>query len=52
MTIDPDAPAVKVAPDEERCFRCGSWYLDTGWECNDCGFDNYHLYAPAPKAKL
>ena len=34
-----------VDPDKERCLRCGSWYLDTGWECNDCGYDNMPHYA-------
>ena len=34
-----------VDPDKERCLRCGSWFLDTGWECNDCGYDNMPHYA-------
>lgn len=36
-----------VEQDDQRCLRCGSWYLDTGWECNDCGYDNRpHYYQP------
>lgn len=34
-----------VDPDSERCLRCGSMFLDTGWECNDCGYDNLPHYA-------
>lgn len=37
---------LEVPTDEERCLRCGSCHLDTGWECNNCGFDNYSTYAP------
>ncbi len=37
-----------VDQDDERCLRCGSPFLDTGWECNDCGYDNMpHYYEPA-----
>ncbi len=25
---------------DDRCPECGG-ELDTGWECNDCGFDAY-----------
>jgi hypothetical protein len=35
-----------VDQDDQRCLRCGSWYLDTGWECNDCGYDNMPHYCP------
>ncbi len=35
-----------VEQDDERCLRCGSMFLDTGWECNDCGYDNYEHYCP------
>ena len=34
-----------VDPEAERCLRCGSPHLDTGWECNDCGYDNMPHYA-------
>lgn len=34
-----------VDPEHERCLRCGSPHLDTGWECNDCGYDNMPHYA-------
>lgn len=34
-----------VNPEKQRCLRCGAWYLDTGWECNDCGYDNMPHYA-------
>lgn len=33
-----------VDADQERCLRCGSPHLDTGWECNDCGYDNLPHY--------
>ena len=35
-----------VEQDAERCLRCGSASLDTGWECNDCGYDNLPHYCP------
>lgn len=36
-----------VEQDDERCLRCGSMFLDTGWECTDCGYDNMaHYVAP------
>jgi ribosomal protein S27AE len=36
-----------VEQDDERCLRCGSMHLDTGWECTDCGYDNQpHYYSP------
>ena len=31
--------------EDEFCYRCGSRFLDTGWECTDCGFDNMPIYA-------
>lgn len=34
-----------VDPDDERCLRCGSMHLDTGWECTDCDYDNMPHYA-------
>lgn len=34
-----------VDDDDQRCLRCGSPNLDTGWECNDCGYDNLPHYA-------
>jgi ribosomal protein L37E len=34
-----------VDDDDQRCLRCGSPSLDTGWECNDCGYDNMPHYA-------
>ena len=38
-----------VDPEAERCLRCGSPYLDTGWERNDCGYDNMpHYTNPEP----
>lgn len=30
--------------EQERCLRCGSPFLDTGWECTDCGYDNRPHY--------
>lgn len=32
--------------EQQRCMRCGSHALDTGWECTDCGFDNMPTYYP------
>ena len=29
----------------EKCPECGG-ELDTGYECNDCGFDATKLYSP------
>jgi ribosomal protein L37E len=34
-----------VDPEQERCLRCGSMFLDTGWECTDCGYDNLPHYS-------
>jgi rubredoxin len=36
-------PATKRIVDKEKCPKCGGG-LDTGWECNDCGFDA-HFFA-------
>jgi len=33
-----------VDDDDQRCLRCGSSSLDTGWECHDCGYDNMPHY--------
>lgn len=27
--------------DDIRCSQCGGW-LDTGYECNTCGYDMYY----------
>lgn len=35
-----------VDEEDQRCLRCGSKFLDTGWECNDCGYDNIEHYCP------
>lgn len=32
--------------DAEYCLQCGSKFLDTGWECTDCGYDNRPWYYP------
>lgn len=40
MTTD----TVLVLDDEEQpCIKCGG-FTDTGFECNDCGFDNRDWY--------
>ena len=40
-----------VDQDDERCLRCGSPFLDTGWECTECGYDNRdHYYKPSENA--
>lgn len=31
--------------DQEQCPECGG-ALDTGWECNDCGFDAQWIAYP------
>ena len=33
----------------ETCMSCGGKNLDTGWECNDCGYDNIDWYYPEHK---
>lgn len=33
---NPEQREARIADD--RCPECGG-ELDTGWECNDCGFD-------------
>jgi rubredoxin len=33
---------VKRKASKDICPKCGG-ELDTGWECNDCGFDAYAL---------
>jgi hypothetical protein len=30
---------------DEKCLVCGG-ELDTGWECNDCGWDGIYWYNP------
>jgi ribosomal protein L37E len=36
-----------VDEEQERCLRCGSPHLDTGWECTECGYDNRPHYYQA-----
>ena len=43
--------------DDIPCVRCGALALDTGLECDECGFDNYEAVtgkpfsaAPEPKS--
>lgn len=43
---------LEVEPDTERCLRCGSVALDVGWECNNCGFDNYATYSPKSRPEV
>lgn len=31
-------PVVRDCVDGDKCPKCGG-ELDTGWECNDCGYD-------------
>jgi len=33
-------------PDKQLCLQCGLDALDTGWECNECGYDNMTWYYP------
>jgi len=55
--IDPPAGGVMTDLDrvcdeeDEFCHRCGSRFLDTGWECTECGYDNMKFYCePLPPA--
>lgn len=50
---DPDKLHIGgVEQDDERCLRCGSAFLDTGWECTDCGYDNRpHYYSESEKPR-
>lgn len=46
MSIDPEKIYIgSDDPDKERCLRCGSMFLDTGWECTECGYDNMPHYS-------
>ena len=40
-----------VDPEQERCLRCGSPHLDTGWECTECGYDNQPHYYSRSESK-
>jgi hypothetical protein len=35
---------------QDRCPKCKG-ELDTGWECNDCGFDAMYLALGLPEPK-
>lgn len=43
-------PAEKLNLPDERCLRCGG-ELDTGYECNDCGWDGIEWYVPGYRPK-
>ena len=34
--------------DDLPCIRCGAVALDTGLECNECGFDNWEVVTGKP----
>lgn len=34
--------------DDIPCVRCGALALDTGLECDECGFDNYEVITGKP----
>lgn len=38
----------EAAADQDRCPECGG-ELDTGWECNDCGYDAQPIVMATPK---
>lgn len=40
------AEQIQLDPHGERCLKCGGINIDTGWECNDCGYDNRDWYYP------
>lgn len=45
-TVADEVWGEQPSQDDEHCLRCGSANLDTGWECTECGFDNFHVYGP------
>lgn len=52
MRLEPKLHIGGIGPDEQRCLRCGSGALDTGWECTDCGYDNMpHYVEPTHQEK-
>lgn len=34
------------------CLKCDKDALDTGWECNECGFDNKPFYYPEGQSSV
>ena len=49
MTKTDGVIALETDLDKQPCMSCGSLFLDTGWECNDCGYDNIQWYVPGYK---
>ena len=46
-----DPGQIKRVANNDHCPECGG-HLDTGWECNDCGYDAMHLaYTEIDKAR-
>lgn len=46
-----EASPVKGEPgpgDDVACLKCGMVALDTGLECDECGFDNYEAVTGKP----
>lgn len=39
-------PIILEEGDEQPCLQCNARTLDTGWECNTCGYDNRPWYYP------
>lgn len=39
------ATILDLDPVDGPCLKCGG-ELDTGWECNVCGYDNIDWYCP------
>lgn len=38
--------------DDVPCEKCGAVALDTGLECNECGYDNYEAVTGRPFSAL
>lgn len=45
------AEELSLNQEEPKCLKCGG-FLDTGWECNDCGWDGIDWYFPEHKAAM
>lgn len=57
IRIDPSrvmitAPGWYTLMQDGPCLKCGKDALDTGWECNECGFDNKPFYYPEGESKV
>jgi hypothetical protein len=46
MESEKDSVIILEEGDDQPCMKCGGRFLDTGWECDDCGYDNRDWYYP------